>query len=247
MSATPFIAKKLKGLARVMEKPALLRARSKGVTLDLFEKINLRWLHDMKFATLFDIGAAIGEFSRAAHVAWPGIRIFAFEPIPNSFSHLQQTLSKIPGSEAINVAIGENNCDVSFEHSAARDASSLLKMADLHKSAFPHSVETQTITVKMEKLDTVAQRLSFSEPLIIKIDVQGYEKNVLKGGDNTIRQANVVITETSLEPLYQNQALFPQIYEHMRDRGFTFRGVLDQLRHPQDERVLQIDAIFVRD
>jgi FkbM family methyltransferase len=247
MSAAPFVARKLKGLARVIENPALLRARSQGVTLDLFEKINLRWLRNMKLTTLLDIGAAVGEFSRAAHVAWPGIKIFAFEPMPTSFAQLKQNLANIPDADAINCALGEKRGEVALEQSAARDASSLLKMADLHKQAFPHSAETRTVKVQLERLDDIAQRMELRKPMLIKIDVQGYENNVLQGGEQTIRQAKVLILETSFEPLYEGQALFPQIYDYLRAHGFVFRGVFDQLRNPQDERVLQMDAIFVRD
>lgn len=246
MSSVAFIARKLRGLARVIEDPSFLRARREGVPMELFEKINLRWLNDAHFATLFDIGAAVGEFSRAAHLAWPGIKIFAFEPIPSSFAHLQTNISSLAGCEAINVALGEKRGEVEFQKSTAIDSSSLLPMADLHRNAFPHSAQTQSIKVHLERLDDVAESLDFSDPLLIKIDVQGYENKVLEGGELTIRRAKGLIIETSFEPLYEGQALFPQIYDHLRNRGFTFRGVLDQIRHPADDRVLQVDAIFVR-
>ncbi len=246
MSTIPYITQKLRALARVIEKPSLLRIRNQGVLLDVFEKIDLKWLHDARFATLLDIGAAVGEFSLAAKAAWPDIKIFAFEPIPASFAQLQQNLSKLPGCEAINVALGEKRGEVSFEQSTATDSSSLLKMADTHKKAFPHSAKTQTITVQLERLDDISARLNVIDPVFIKIDVQGYESKVLEGGEQTIGRAKVVIVETSFEPLYEGQDLFPQIYQYFSDRGFAFRGVLDQIRQPSDDRVLQVDAIFVR-
>ncbi len=247
MSAVPFFVYKLRSLARVIENPSLLRVRRKGVPLELFEKINLGWLRDAKFATLLDIGAAVGEFSRAAHVAWPGIKIFAFEPIPASFVQLQQTLSGLTDCQAINCAIGEKRGEVEFQQSTAIDSSSLLRMADLHRKAFPHSAQTQTIKVQMERLDDVTQRLEFSDPLLIKIDVQGYESKVLDGGQQTVSRAKALIIETSFEPLYEGQVLFPQIYDHLRSRRFAFRGVFDQIRHPSDGRILQADAIFLRE
>ena len=57
---------------------------------------------------------------------------------------------------------------------------------------------------------------------------------------------STLYVETSFEPLYEGQLLFDGIQEIMRELGFGYRGNFGQLASPEDGRVLQCDAIFVR-
>ena len=50
----------------------------------------------------------------------------------------------------------------------------------------------------------------------------------------------------SFRPLYEGQALFPEVFSFLSAQGFTFAGLLDQLPSPIDDTLLQADAIFVR-
>ncbi|MEQ9007495.1 MAG: FkbM family methyltransferase, partial [Ekhidna sp.] len=72
------------------------------------------------------------------------------------------------------------------------------------------------------------------------------EEHVLRGGENTIKQATVIIIETSFEELYEGQPLFNDIYSWLRQWGFTYKGSLSQLLNPQNGEVLQADSIFVK-
>jgi hypothetical protein len=111
---------------------------------------------------------------------------------------------------------------------------------------YPEMAATKPVTVKIDRLDAVAAGLPIVEPLLVKIDVQGYEDRVLKGGLETIQRASLLVIETSFEPLYQGQPLFGDIYSMLVDRGFRYAGSLDQLSHARDGRPLQEDSIFVR-
>jgi hypothetical protein len=119
-------------------------------------------------------------------------------------------------------------------------------MAELHKSAFPFSADNTAVKVRVERLDDFASQLTLIEPMLVKIDVQGYEGHVLRGGQETIRQASVVIVETSFEQLYEGQPLFPDVNRMLTEWGFTYLGGLDQFGDPQDNRPLQQDSVFVR-
>jgi hypothetical protein len=95
-------------------------------------------------------------------------------------------------------------------------------------------------------LDDLAPQLELRDPLFIKIDVQGYEDEVLAGGEQTIRRAAVVLVETSFETLYEDQPLFDEVYRTLTGWGFRYAGSLDQICSPQDRRPLQADSLFVR-
>ena len=74
----------------------------------------------------------------------------------------------------------------------------------------------------MRPLDEIGRELDFQENLFVKIDVQGYEGPVLRGGQATLRRAAVVLIETSFAPLYRGQLLFADVLGQMGALGFSF-------------------------
>ena len=119
-------------------------------------------------------------------------------------------------------------------------------MTNVHKEAFPSTKDSQTVNVKIARLDDIAPELNLGKSLFIKIDVQGYEDKVLIGGKKTIKRSKVVIVETSFTTLYESQPLFDDIYSVLREWGFTYMGMIDQLLDPRTGKILQGDAVFIR-
>jgi len=84
------------------------------------------------------------------------------------------------------------------------------------------------------------------ENLIIKIDVQGFESKVITGGTKIIRQAEILIIETSFQPLYIGQPLFNDIYDFLKE-DFRYMGSLGESRTNRiDGSPLFEDSIFVK-
>ncbi len=119
-------------------------------------------------------------------------------------------------------------------------------MADEHKNSFDFAVKTDPIKVKVDTLDNFMDKENFELPMLIKIDVQGFEDRVIRGGSDTIRKADMVICEVSFTELYKEQLLFDSTYEMFKDLGFSYAGSVEQLRSPDTNRILQADAIFIK-
>jgi hypothetical protein len=68
---------------------------------------------------------------------------------------------------------------------------------------------------------------------------------VLKGGERIAKGADLIIIETTFQPLYKGQPLFRDIYDWMLGAGFTYAGNMEQLLAPTDNQILQADAIFI--
>ncbi|MEI7893325.1 MAG: FkbM family methyltransferase, partial [Myxococcales bacterium] len=83
-------------------------------------------------------------------------------------------------------------------------------------------------------------------PLLLKLDVQGYELEVLKGASRTLPRCSLLLLEASLQELYVGEALFGSIHAWLGERGFILAGLAGSLRDPSDGRPLQIDALFER-
>src|SRR3990167_9150496 len=108
-------------------------------------------------------------------------------------------------------------------------------MADLHKETFPYTKNMHEENVIIKRLDDFIQEqgIKLKYDLMIKLDVQGYEDRVLKGGMHTVENAKIIIIEVSFFELYANQILFSGIYNTLTNAGYKYIGDLDIIYHPK--------------
>ena len=205
-----------------------------------------RWLEAFGFGTVLDVGAHEGESARQFHRLFPRATVHSFEPLPDAFAKLEQSLAGMPRQQCHHLALGERTGTAPIHRSSFSQSSSLLEMADLHKDAYPFSAGSSFAETPIETLDSVAARIPFEPEILLKIDTQGYEKQVLGGAEQTLARVKLIIVETSFAELYVGQARFPEIYSLLAERGFEYRGAWDQFASPKDGMPLQQDAIFVR-
>jgi FkbM family methyltransferase len=204
------------------------------------------WLSRLNINTIVDIGAHEGEFAMKANSILPKARIISFEPLADAFRRLTFNMRTVPNFKAFNCALGDRNSTMKIHRNEFTASSSLLRMVDLHREAFPFTINETIETVEVKRLDDVLQGLYLEDYILIKIDVQGYEDRVILGGENVISRAKLLVVETSFQTLYETQPLFDAVYGMLRQRGFAYIGNWDQLISPADGSVLQADAMFVR-
>lgn len=233
-------------LVHYLRHPRLWRLRRHGIGLDTYLRLSRPFFLQQDFGVVLDIGAHVGHFALSARAAFPGARIVAFEPLPDCFAELQRHLAGEPGSILFNSGLGSQAGELSFERNEFTASSSFLKMSPKLGVEFPLTKSTRTICVPVKRLDDVMASVAIEGPMLVKIDVQGFEGEVLRGGRRTLGRAKVAIIETSLETLYEGQPSFGDLLKSMDDSGFAFGGTFDESVSPLDGRVLQIDAIFVR-
>lgn len=233
-------------LAHSIEDPRLFRLYSRGGVLSTFITLNQPWFRELEIATVLDIGANTGQFAITMNFVLPKAKIYSFEPLPDCFEALQTRMKGVENFTAFNLGLGNESGILEFERNSFSPSSSFLKVTDIHKTAFPFTGDSNPVSVKVERLDTVVEQLTVTEPLMIKIDVQGYEDRVLSGGEQTIKRAKIIFIETSFEMLYEEQPLFGKIYEQLTNWGFNYMGALDQLHNPRRGQILQADSIFIK-
>ena len=103
------------------------------------------------------------------------------------------------------------------------------------------------IEISVDRLDNVFDNAPLRQPYLVKIDVQGFEKEVIAGGAKVLGDADMVIVEASFKELYKKQVLFDELYECMRKLGFKYCGSIDQLFSPINGEILQADALFIKE
>jgi FkbM family methyltransferase len=179
-------------------------------------------------------------------VLLPRAQIYAFEPLPDCCSELARRFGRNESFQAFPVAIGAAHDRATLWRSSYAKSSSVLPMADLHKDSFPWSAGSTPLTVEMRTLDEYLEQLKLAEKVLLKIDVQGYEAQVLNGATDFLKRVSYVLLEVSFQPLYEGQGAFAEIHAFLQNAGFSYSGNLEQLLSPLDGSVLQADALFVR-
>jgi FkbM family methyltransferase len=209
------------------------------------EMKQLWWLRDLQIKTVLDIGANTGQFAQGICELLPGAMIYSFEPLPDCYEELVTDFADIPQFKGFNLALGNETGKIKINHNEFSPSSSLLPMAELHKETFTFAQKEVVQEVSIARLDDVAGSLELREPILIKVDVQGFEDRVIDGGIGVFKQASVIIIELSIEQLYEGQLLFDAIYQTLKDLGFQYRGNYAQA-HNADGRILYVDGIFTK-
>ncbi len=221
--------------------------RKKGVNYGRYMLFNKNWLLNSNINTVIDIGANIGEFTTIFAELFPDAKIYAFEPLPDCFKQLEiRTKKNLKNIKNFNYALGSQEGELKLHKSSWHPASSFREMGDLHKQNYPHSSESEDLIVRIRKLDDIFSDVSLTNNIFIKMDVQGFEDEVIKGGVNIFKKAKVVVAESSFQKLYENEPLFHGIYSLLHPLGFQYVGSLKQSANKKDESFLQGDCIFIK-
>jgi len=240
------IGKKIARLGQTIENYKLLSLRQKGISIDEFLKLNQLWLLEAHINTVFDIGANVGQFASLIHEVLPTATIYSFEPLEDCYEKLKKKMQEVDNFRAFNLALCDTNRQLTMYRNEHSPSSSVLPMANLHKQNYPHTAKDTIIEVRSARLDDVAKDLKIEENLLIKIDVQGFESKVIAGGKKAIKQAEILIIETSFQPLYIGQPFFDDIYDFLKE-DFRYMGSLGEPRMNRvDGSPLFEDSIFLK-
>jgi FkbM family methyltransferase len=206
-------------------------------------------LRQLPIRTIIDVGANRGQFALEARAVFPRARLVCFEPQPQAFEALQHLAAMHPARiSAVNVALGESEGMAKMQVHLDWDySSSLLSTTGLAHELYPQQVRQTTIDVPMTTLDTfyASERTAIEPEILVKIDAQGYDDRVIRGGRVLFGKARACIVEINLDNLYQDQGTFRGIFLLLDELGYRYVGNMDQT-YDTDGHIVFIDAVFVR-
>ncbi|EQD33523.1 methyltransferase, FkbM family, partial [mine drainage metagenome] len=104
-------------------------------------------------------------------------------------------------------AVGERAGTASMHVSARDDSSSLLPIGREQTRIFPGTQEAGRAAVEVRRLEDGLQRADIAAPALLKLDVQGYELQALRGCETLLDAFAWVYCECSFVELYEGQAL----------------------------------------
>ncbi len=165
-----------------------------------------------KFDFCIDIGAHAGTYSillsRAAN------RVFAFEPSPRSFRILKAL--KLPNVTTFNIALGDTRgeAEMSFPRVSGETDYALATLRPLGANDY-ESVDRRKVAVS--QLDLFEQEIDFNRVDFIKIDVEGFEMNVLRGMNNLLGRHKPTLL---IEIEERHNPNYHEIFDYLGALGF---------------------------
>jgi len=210
------------------------------------EQVKYNWLIEHNIKTVLDVGASDGAFSTKARSIFPDAMIYAFEPIPQSYDKLIKKFKADSKFKAFNVALGDNTGKLDFFKNEHIGASSFMKISDLQINAHPYTKDYSKIKVNIDRLDNYTEDLKINPNILLKLDVQGYEIEVLKGAEKLLEEVKIVFSEVCFDYLYEGQPLFGDIIDFLSLRGYRISGIENIAQSIKDGTYLNADVFFIR-
>lgn len=191
--------------------------------------------------TVFDIGASSGVWSDYVSATLPGARFDLFEPFahsPQYETRFRDITRTHPGFNWHFIALGERNETLRLNILETHSGNSLID------SDWEGVKEKRNVDVR--RLDDYVEENDLPAPDLIKMDIQGFELNALKGGESTCKKAKVIMLETWLYRGYGPETpVLSEIIDWLDKRDFRIVATGDTYVAP-DMRLTSIDAYFLR-
>jgi len=196
---------------------------------------------------VLDIGANVGQFAQELLENGYAGRIVSVEPLPDAHARLVDAAARHPHWSVFDpVALGGEEGSVTMQVAGNSVSSSVLPMLERHIQAAPASRPTATVAVRQTTLDAAFSAAVAAASTLIKIDTQGYERQVLEGGARCLDKARLVLLELSTVPLYEGQWLWADGMAYLKERGFELWFLHPDFADPVTGRVLQYNGLFAR-
>ena len=204
------------------------------------ETMRLEEVRDMGINpnTILDIGAHTGQFHSWSKRVWPDVGVFMIEANPLHESHLDK-LAMMNGDKYLIAALGDEEREVTFYTRSDKphtEGNSYYKEHNYWD--IPQLVQETKVT--LQKLANLFEDNTVFD--IIKVDTQGSEIDILKGGKDLVSKAQAIILEVSFIEYNEGAPTAEETIDYMNEIGFEERMSLGE--HYDGETIVQKDLLF---
>jgi FkbM family methyltransferase len=137
---------------------------------------------------IVDVGANIGQFCVASKLFYPTATVYSFEPDPESYAQLVANTDRLDFVHTFNIGIGNTRGMLTFHRHSLSVLSSFTTEPGRHYSC--------EVDLPVERLDDVLTGVDWID--LLKIDVEGFEYQVLAGAEGVLQRTGAVIVEVRL-------------------------------------------------
>lgn len=188
--------------------------------------------------TMIDIGAYIGEWTKSVSALFRQARFHMIEAQPDKQPSLEAVVASLPDRASVSMTLlGAEPRESVLFHSLESGSSVLEEVTTFRKNQ---------LSLPMSSLDEIVTRERLQGPFFLKLDVQGYELEVLKGASSTLQNVEALLLEVALIEYNRGAPLFDEVIAFLSEAGFVAYDFCGQFRRESDGALYQTDVIFVR-
>ena len=173
--------------------------------------------------TILDIGAHRGESIDFFKEIFPNSSIYSFEPDPDNFKELKRKHKDTNNVSLFNSAISDRDCTLEYYKQSLSHLGGCLEIDNhsLDSIGYAKTADNNMIQVAGRRLDSILKETAVDRIDLLKIDVQGYELNVLKGGPETLSRTQAIIVEIGFFDFYKNSSTLADVVQELNQIGFA--------------------------
>jgi len=227
-------------LIKILFQPFFIKALFKGCAAGTE---HLSVLRNLECDYVVDVGANRGQFALIARKLFPKACIHSFEPLDEPAKIFESVFIDDKNITLHRCAIGSKNEIMTIHVSERDDSSSLLPIGHNQYELFPHTGESEVRTTSVLPLSEVIKIDDISNKSLLKIDVQGYELEVLKGCMTVLDKFMYIYVECSFIELYEGQAFASEVIDFLHKKNFVLSGVYNMC-YDHNGKAIQADFLF---
>ena len=190
--------------------------------------------------SILDIGAHTGQFHGWSKRVWPDVGVFMIEANPLHKDTLNK-LAMVNGDSSLIAALGDEVREVTFYTRSDKPQTEGNSYYKEHNYwDIPQLVQESKVILK--RLDDIFEDDAVFD--LIKVDTQGSELDILKGGKNLVSRASAIILEVSYIEYNEGAPSQQETLDYMKEIGFTEKMSIGE--HYNGEEIVQKDLLFLR-
>ena len=188
---------------------------------------------------IIDVGANRGHWTRMALSVFPNARVLMIEPQEEMRHSLEGLCSSFKSVEYVRAGAGRESGEL--VQTIWEDLAGSSFLPEVRDDKIADGTQRNTPVVTIDEL--LSERKSFV-PDLVKLDIQGFELEALKGATSAFGATQVFILETSLYHFMKGMPTTADCIRFMAERGYELYDVTEFLRRPLDGALGQIDLAF---
>jgi FkbM family methyltransferase len=201
-------------------------------------KSGLYYLKSLGFypKTIIDVGAFEGYWSKSVNLIFKDSRFYLVEPQVEKIEIIKNNV-KGNNFKVFNTLLGKNDNEVKLFYQMGTGSSYY------YENTFATREEVEIKTVSLDTF--VLENDIKLEDTILKLDTQGSELDIIRGGENSLKKIDFLLIELSLVNYNLNAPNYLEILNYLNENDFVLFDVLEIHRSNQISLPTQFDGLFV--